>query len=347
MSNSKKKLILLLIMFSIFLTPFIQISFSASSTHGFNVGNWVKYDTGEYFKSWVNINNSAPISHNGSANYYTEVKITALNLSEIDIAEFNNSFGSINGTITETTAELFPQTIQTIDQINVGPFLGYFYPITNITYINQTMYNINGTLNSTFIEKNNISKLPSNIKYFLNPAKGQIINLSASEKYIFYEIGSDSKSIQPAWYTNALSFNRIIINFTYNLNFSGLFNVSYDNSNWETVQIINQLEMDYLVYIDSATGIVLETRETGNIEYYESKSENIEPYYGQAYNLSLYLERKNIIFSSDVINFGISYWIWIILIIIGVGAAFIILYVIFTGGGSKKEDKLVGNILEE
>jgi hypothetical protein len=341
---------MLLVILTIFLLPFIQISHSNSLIYGVNVGNRVQYDTREYFKSWININNSDldpnPISHNGTANYYTEVSISAANFTDIDVGIFNNTFGSINGTITETTAELFPQTIQTIDKINVGPFLGYFYPITNITYINETMYNINGTLNSIFIEKNNISELPSDIKHFLNPAKGEILNLSASEKYIFYEIGNDSKSIQPAWYTNALVFNRIIINFRFNLNFSGYFNISYDNSNWHTVQIINKLQMDYLVYVDSASGIVIETRETGNIEYYESKSANVEPYYGEAYNLSLYLERKNTIFSSDVINFGISYWIWIILIIIGVGAAFIVLYVIFTGR-NKKEDKLVGNILEE
>ena len=212
------------------------------------------------------------------------------------------------------------------------------------------MYDINKSVYSIYIDKNNASQLPSDIKYFLNPTSTRkLINLSADEVYTFFNNSYDSATILPAWYMNGLTFNRLILNFTFQLNISGFFNTTYDNINWIPTQVISQINFDYLVHIDLITGIVLNMREKGNIKYYESNSFNIEPYFGLPYNISMYITKSNSILNSNAINFGISYWIWIVLIIIVVGVIFVIVYVKMTGGAKedKKSPEYEGNILNK
>ncbi|MBD3227863.1 MAG: hypothetical protein GF329_06715 [Candidatus Lokiarchaeota archaeon] len=348
MINRKKKWCLIFLVI-ITLIPFIRIS-RASETVIYNIENdtWVNYEVNDYFKSHIIINNSENISHNESANYQREVGITNTNFTDINMGVFNKSFGEINGTLTDKTSELFPQTIQTINEINVGPFLGYFYPLENITLINQTIYHINNTIYSIHITKNNVSRLPSDIRYFLNPSPTQkILNLTADERYIFYNTTNDTRTMQPAWYYNPITFNRLIFNFSFELNFTGFFNITYDGSVWDTVLVDSSIDLHYLIYVDLGTGIVLEKQETGNINYYESKSENVKPYYGSPYNISMQVSNSESILNSNAIPFGLVYWIYWVIFGVIAGAIFIVSYILLTGRKSKKPSKYEGNILEK
>ena len=310
-----------------------------------NSGSWVKYTTNEYFRSKITINSSAPISHNESLSYNTKITVDDVNYSALEIGPLNYTFGEINGTVEEL---YYGQTIQKISEINVGPFLGYFYPIVNFTYINNTIYKINNSLFKILINTNNLSKLPSELKYFLNPSyTNGIINLSSSLKFIFHGISNDTTQIQPSWWTNSLTFNRLILNFTLLLNLTSHMNHTYDGINWKLILISTQINMNYMVYIDKNTGIVTNMLQTGNIQYYESCSENIEPYYGLPYNLTIYIRKFSSILDSNVIIFGISNWILIIIGVIIFGLIFVVVYVLITSPKrTKKEEKFMGNILE-
>ncbi|MHA1830831.1 MAG: hypothetical protein ACTSWR_04790 [Candidatus Helarchaeota archaeon] len=345
MRHNKLKIAAIFFIFSVFFMSLLQVNGFTNVKYNVNIGSWVNYSTNEYFRSKIIINSSTPISHNGSASYYTKVTITGMNSSFIVPGVYNKSFGVINGTIASIS---MGQIFQTINQINVGPFLGFFYPITNITLINSTMNDFNGKTYHMSIFKNNLSKLPSEIRYFLNPSSNRkIINLSSDLRYQFYNISYDIITLQPLWYLNAVSFHELVLNFTLGLNISSYMNISYNGLTWLPTEVKSTIELNFLVFIDTISGVVLKMQEQGNIDYFESHSENVQPYFGQPYNLTLFLRKSYIFFSSNVINFGFSFWFWLIIILVISGVLFVLLYLVFTRPKKrKKKPSYFGNILE-
>ncbi|MHA1270008.1 MAG: hypothetical protein ACTSPY_09510 [Candidatus Helarchaeota archaeon] len=331
---------------AIMILPIIEANGLEKVIYNVNIGTWVDYNTTEYFRSKIIINGTENISHNETASYKTKITITGINYSKLDPGVFNNSFGIINGTI---SAISMGQTFQEIQQINVGPFLGFFYPVINQSLINQTMNDFNGTVYAIYINLGNLSSMPSEIRYFLNPTNyRKVINLSASLRYLFYNTSYGSITFQPAWYMNALAFNCMILNFTLQLNISSIMNVSYNQLDWKLSQIQSQLSLNYIVYIDIISGVVLNMKQTGDIIYYESTSANVEPYFGLPYNFTMYLRKEYSIQDTNAIIFTLSYWIWIIILVILSGVGFVILYLYLTSPKrTKKEQKYVGNILED
>ena len=340
-----------ILLINIILINFVLINTSLASniSYNVNVGSWVSYTTTEYVRTKVYISGENPISHNESSTYNTKVVISKLNNSNMTPNALNFSFGEIIGSISDSTIELIPRIIQTINNINIGPFLGFFYPVNNETWINQTIIKINEKTFSVYINQNNVSNLPTEIKLFLNPSNTiKIINISANIRYKFNKISNTTITRQVQWYTDLKTFSVYVYNFTYYLNMSGYLNRTFDGNEWVTSKLISKLVFYYKLYIDKITGIVIKRSRYGNIEYYESKSENIMPYYGREYNLSIYTVKDMEITGSNIIIFNISNWVWFLIAVIIGGIIFVLIYVLYPYISKPKKKKTIeGNILED